>query len=177
MIFFSTLREFVICLQPFIVFLTGCFTAWLLFKTRPRRFQKLEITTNSVIINWSGHPLPDADWLESYQVWTPEKMPYFNTDSWDTIRASVHTLLKQLPQDILYRLYKGEPNVIIVIPQLGAGLAILLAVLHGENGCFPVITCPLKREGAGGFWLPEPIRLGDLRMDSRRRRDLKDIQP
>ena len=53
-------------------------------------------------------------------------------------------------------------NIIIAIPQLGIGVSMLLAILHGQTGVFPRITSPL-RKAEGGFWLPEPIDLGALR--------------
>ncbi|RME87429.1 MAG: hypothetical protein D6785_02030 [Planctomycetota bacterium] len=167
---FYMLRQAVIAMQPFVVFLTGCFTFYLILRTRPRRLKVQKTDSGSVIINWTGHPLPESDWAKNLRVWTPDKAPYFNTQSWNSLRDSVHKLIRGLPDDLQFRLLKGDPKLIIPIPQLAAGLSVLLATIHGKSGTFPTITCPLRKED-DSFMLPEPVSLSEVRLEARDERE------
>ena len=176
--FWAQLREQFLFLHPFLAVITcvlsgitAGITIWLYFRTRPRLVPAAGLSEGGVIINWSGHPLPEAAWRSAYTVWEPQDAPKFNTESWSTLRNSVQKLLRELPIDIEKRLLRGDPRVVVAIPQLAAGLSILLAVLHGRDGIFPCVTCPLK--AGTTFVLPEPINLGDVRFEAREERKLE----
>jgi hypothetical protein len=172
--FFTELRDAALFIQPFIVFFTGCFTAWLLIRTRPRKFKPVKVSKEMVIINWSGHPRPkEASWTKKARLWEPTKPPYFNTSSWGTLRDSVQKLWTTLPEDIQTRLLQGDPHIVIVVPQLAAGLAMLLAIIHGKTGVFPTITCPLKMKDKNEFHWPTPLNLSYVRMENRKHREIK----
>jgi hypothetical protein len=104
------------------------------------------------------------------KVWQPVAAPSFNVESWDTIRQSVSRMIYDMPRELQLRLLRGDPNLVIAIPQLAAGLSILLASLHGQSGVFPSITSPLRRTD-GTFWLPEPASLSEIRLQSREQRE------
>lgn len=163
------IREVIIFWQPFIVFVTGCITFWLLIRTRPIIPKHSILEPGAVVINWSGHPLPEAHWLSPFRVWEPKQPPHFNTESWETILLSIQKLIRDLPQDIQLRMLQGDHNIVIVIPQLAGALSVLLAYLHGTMGVFPTVTCPL-RSREGGFKLPEPANLSDIRLRARSER-------
>ena len=174
---FTYLREIFLNFQPFVVVFNsllgltiGAISLHLLFRTRPRVLKSQLLKPGAVVINWSGHPLPRCEWIVPFKVHTPENAPHFCTDSWLDIQRSVQNMFRQLPRDLQVRMLQGDPDVIIVIPQLAAGLSVLLAVLHGQTGVFPTITCPMRKEG-GTFWLPEPISLSEIRINSRLKRD------
>ncbi|NUM34593.1 MAG: hypothetical protein HUU50_08620 [Candidatus Brocadiae bacterium] len=177
---FDILRNFFITIQPFAVIinvLLGTFisviTLYLFFKSRPRKIKTEMLKPGSIIINWSGHPLPgDTAWITPFQVWTPKEQPHFNVESWETIQISVLNMINRLPKDIEHRLLQGDPDIILVLPQLAAGVSVLLAILHGRIGVFPSITSPL-RKADGSFWLPEPINLGSIRLNSRYQREIE----
>lgn len=172
-IFIEYLRYIVIFLQPFLVFITSCVTIWLLWRTWPKKIKADTTASNeSIIVNWSGHPLPDASWIKGIKVWTPQAPPYFNTESWQHLEDCVQKMIKNLPQDIQLRLLKGDSDVIIVVPQLAAGLTILLAVLHGIMGGFPTVTCPLRKGNENNYQLPAPINLAKVRLLSREKREM-----
>ncbi len=172
------LREFVVFWHPFIAVvtcilsgITAGITIWLYFRTRPRMMPS-GLPQGTVIINWTGHPLPEAAWRNTCAIWEPKTAPKFNTESWSTIRDSVQKMMRELPVDIEKRLLLGNPDIVVAIPQLAAGLAVLLAVLHGRDGVFPTVTCPLKC--GDSFILPEPFNLAQVRFEERIERKISD---
>lgn len=168
---FIYIRDIVVFLQPFIVFITGCITIYFLLRTRPSKLQKIALSKKSIVINWSGHPLTKEPWLEEKRIWTPLQSPHFDTESWETLRKSATKLIKEIPKDIQARILRGDPDIVFVVPQLAAGLSVLMAILHGTIGGFPTITCPLRTKD-GSFTLPEPINLSELRLRSKNVRDM-----
>ena len=177
---FTCLRDIFLNFQPFVVVFNGllgltigAISLRLLLRTRPRMVKNQLLKPGAVIINWSAHPLPPhCKWLVPFKVYTPDVPPHFCIDSWVDIQRSVQNMIRQLPRDLQLRMLQGDPDIIIVIPQLAAGLSILLAILHGQTGVFPTITCPLRKED-GTFWLPEPVSLSEIRMNNRLKRDPK----
>lgn len=176
--FGAQMRELFLFLHPFLAVITcilsgitACITIWLYFRTRPRLVPPAGLSEGGVIVNWSGHPLPDATWRTAYTVWEPKEAPKFNTESWSTLRDSVQMMLRELPIDLERRLLRGDPHMVVAIPQLAAGLSVLLAVLHGRDGVFPTITCPLKKGNT--FALPEPVNLSDIRFEARETRKVE----
>lgn len=174
MSFFIQIRNIIVFLQPFIVFVTGCMTLYFLLRTRPRKLQKVSLDKKAIIINWSGHPLPHADWLKQKRIWTPIESPHFDTSSWEATSKSAGKLIREIPKDIQVRILRGDPDIVFVIPQLAAGLSVLMAILHATIGSFPTITSPLRKK-EGTFTLPEPINLSELRLRSRNIRDMLSV--
>lgn len=170
----STLREMFLTVQPFVVVFNGLIavtiTLYLFYRSRPVKPVRIKFTSDALIINWTGHPLPKEEWLETFKIWIPKNPPVFNVSSWKSIQHSVRKMINDMPRDIQLRFYKGDPNIVIAIPQLAVGVSVLLATWHGKTGVFPTITSPLRKED-GTFWLPEPIRLSDIRLDSRKERN------
>jgi hypothetical protein len=179
--FWAQLREQFLFLHPFLAVITcilsgitAGITIWLYWRTRPRLVPPAGLSEGGVIINWSGHALPEAPWRNAYTVWEPKEAVSFKTESWNTLQASVQKMLRELPIDLEKRLLRGDPRMVIAIPQLAAGLSILLAILHGRDGIFPCITCPLKVENTKNtFMLPEPINLSDVRFTAREERKIE----
>ena len=173
-------REFLVMFQPFLVFVNvilgiviSATTLYLLIRTRPGNVKSQMPSAGTVVINWSGHPLPETPWLTPFKVWEPLQAPQFDVTSWETLQDSVKKMMRGLPKDLQMRLLRGGYDVVVVVPQLAAGLTILLATLHGKMGVFPTITCPLRKSD-GSFWLPDPISLGEVRLRSREERETEE---
>ncbi len=169
--FFQGFYETIKFLQPIFVAISTLLTIWIVVKSWPRKYSPNLDSSELLVINWSGHPLPKADWLQEAKVWNPQRAPHFNTDDWDSLMASVQKLLVSLPKEISMRLLHGDPRVVIVIPQLAVGAVILVASIHGFSGSFPTITSPVQGKD-GDFFLPPPISLREIRSKFR---DLREI--
>lgn len=163
---FTQIQPFVVVFNSTLGLIIGGMTLYLLIRTRPRKVKSLLLQPGSIIINWSGHPLPEAYWTIPFKVWNPDSTPYFNVKNWETIQESVRKLVHSLSKDLQLRLMQGDPNIIIVIPQLAVSVSLLLATVHGLTGTFPTITSPLRKSD-GSFWLPEPLNLSKVRLNTR----------
>ncbi len=160
-------------LQPLSILLMitiQLYTLYLLIKSRPRKVKKYKLkSNNSIIINWSGHPLPQSEWLTDCKIVNQSGKVDFNVDSFEKIEESCQKLYLGLAKDVQNLILTGSTNVVFVIPQLASGAIILIAYLHGLSGYFPLISSPLRKDD-GSFWLPEPVSLSELRMSVRKER-------
>ena len=120
------------------------------------------------IVNWSGHPLTvfEDGWAEGAQM--VDAAVHLDISSTDALRRSVEEAILGLPAEVRHRLMAADPNVVLVPPNLPAGMQILLATLHGVIGEFPRVTWSRRVEGTGFVWM-KPVDLQAVRLEARHR--------
>ena len=93
LVFLLSIRDVFIILQPYVVVFNSIIamsmTLYIYLRTRPKRLKMNLLSPGTVIINWSGHPLPNSPWIVPYKIYTPSTPPHFNVESWTTLQNSV----------------------------------------------------------------------------------------
>ncbi len=120
------------------------------------------------IVNMSGHPLKafEADWgVGAVMV---DHSIHLAIDTTDALRESVVEALMTLPVGVRARLMAADPNVVLVPPNLPAGIMVMDAVLHGIVGEFVRISWSRRVDGGGFVWM-KPIDRQAIRLEARHR--------
>ncbi|MDP3970909.1 MAG: CRISPR-associated protein Csx15 [bacterium] len=120
------------------------------------------------IVNMSGHPLRafEADWGTGAIM--VDHAIHLNIDTTDALRDSVIDALMTLPDAIRSRLMAADPNVVLVPPNLPAGVMVMDAVLHGIVGEFVRISWSRRVDGGGFVWM-KPVDRQAIRLEARHR--------
>jgi hypothetical protein len=120
------------------------------------------------VINMSGHPLRafESDW--GIGAVMCDAAVQLDVSSTDALKASIFETLLGLPSDIRARLLAADPNVVLVPPNLPAGVLLMDAILHGIVGEFVRISWSRRVEGGGFVWM-RPVDRQALRLEARHR--------
>ncbi|MGI9862720.1 CRISPR-associated protein Csx15 [Moorella naiadis] len=114
-----------------------------------------------VLFNLSGHTPPGGS--EIYEQIVNITIPNIPVTN-EGITNFAKKILKTLPQ---YTMEKGEFEVIL--PGMTPLAAVVLAMLHGQYGQFPIIRFAVRQPN-GTFKLSEPLDLQEVRLAAREER-------
>ena len=118
------------------------------------------------IVNMSGHPLKafEADWGVGALMIDAEVQ--LDVSSSDSLKSSIFDTLLGLPSDVRTRLLAADPNVVLVPPNLPAGVLMMDSILHGVIGEFVRISWSRRVDGGGFVWM-KPVDRQAIRLEAR----------
>lgn len=157
-------------LEPF----TGVFSlVAVLVAVAQTRKATIHIKKNSsagplTVVNMSGHPLKafEADWGVGAMM--VDAAVHLDVSSSDSLKSSIFETLLGLPSDVRSRLLAADPNVVLVPPNLPAGVLMMDSILHGVIGEFVRISWSRRVDGGGFVWM-KPVDRQAIRLEARHR--------